>query len=145
MALGPAAVLATTANAETKVAVNNGQFYIPKEVLSALQTGDAKTSSGWKWSLVIIWLGVVTAASPSWNKQSTPAVQNQKLFWFLTIISNCWLRTLADRLSRAQFKLIDVLRQRSRRPKSHLVPMPVMHTWSALTVTHGTIELYCLR
>ncbi len=117
--------------------------HIPKEMLAALQIGTTKQSSAWKWSLLILWLGVVIAAAgPTWNKQDAPTVQNQKALVLLLDLSPSMLAQdlIPDRLSRAKYKLIDVLRLQADGQVALIAYAGDAHTVSPLTDDPKTIQ-----
>ncbi len=117
--------------------------HIPKEMLAALQISSAKQSSGWKWALLFLWLGVITAAAgPSWDKQAAPTVQNQKaLVLILDLSPSMLVQDLRpDRLTLAKYKLIDVLRQQADGQAALIAYAGDAHTVSPLTDDPQTIE-----
>ena len=117
--------------------------HIPKEMLAALQIGTTKQSNAWKWSLLILWLGVIIAAAgPSWDKQDSPTVQNQKALVLLLDLSPSMLAQdlMPDRLSRAKYKLIDVLRLQADGQVALIAYAGDAHTVSPLTDDPKTIQ-----
>ncbi|MFT6406923.1 MAG: Ca-activated chloride channel family protein [Arenicella sp.] len=117
--------------------------HIPKAMLAALQISTAKQSSAWKWSLLALWLGVIVAAAgPTWDKQASPTVQNQKALVIALDLSPSMLAQdlTPDRLSRAKYKLIDVLRQQTDGQVALIAYAGDAHTVSPLTDDPRTIE-----
>jgi len=117
--------------------------HIPKEMLAALQVSSAKQSNWWKWCLLVLLLGVITAAAgPTWDKQALPAVQNQKALVLVLDLSPSMLaQDLApDRVTRAKFKLIDVLREQTDGQAALIAYAGDAHTVSPLTNDPQTIE-----
>ncbi|MFK7734067.1 MAG: VWA domain-containing protein, partial [Pseudomonadales bacterium] len=87
--------------------------YIPKELVAALQTDTSERTSLWRILILVIWaLLVVAAAGPSWQKQTAPVVENQRAVIIVLDLSPSMMAQdlKPDRLTRAKYKLIDVLR-----------------------------------
>ncbi|MFT6033181.1 MAG: Ca-activated chloride channel family protein [Arenicella sp.] len=117
--------------------------HIPKAMLAALQIGKSTQSNGWKWSLLVLWLGVIIAAAgPTWDQQASPTVQNQKAVVLVLDLSPSMLAKdlTPDRLSRAKFKLIDVLRQQADGQVALIAYAGDAHTVSPLTDDPRTIQ-----
>jgi len=117
--------------------------YIPKEMLMALQTSSAEQSTWWKWCLLLICIGTVCAAAgPSWDKQSVPTGQNQKALVLVLDLSPSMLAQdlSPDRLTRAKFKLIDMLRQQGDGQTALIAYAGEAHTVSPLSDDPKTIE-----
>jgi Ca-activated chloride channel family protein len=117
--------------------------HIPKEMLVALKISNAKQSNGWKWSLLVLWFGVIAAAAgPTWEKQASPTVQNQQALVLVLDLSPSMLAQdlTPDRLSRAKYKLIDVLRQQADGQVALIAYAGDAHTVSPLTDDPRTIE-----
>jgi Ca-activated chloride channel family protein len=117
--------------------------HIPKEMLAALQIGTVKQSNLWKWALLAMWLGtIVAAAGPTWDKQASPTLQNQQALVLILDLSPSMLAQdlSPDRLSRAKYKLIDVLRQQADGQVALIAYAGDAHTVSPLTDAPNTIQ-----
>ncbi len=117
--------------------------YIPKEMLSALKVSTSTQSTLWIWSLLLLSLGMITAAAgPSWDKQSAPTAQNQRALVLVLDLSPSMLAQdlSPDRLTRAKYKLIDVLRQKEDGQIALIAYAGDAHTVSPLTDDPRTIE-----
>jgi Ca-activated chloride channel family protein len=117
--------------------------HIPKEMLAALQIGTVKQSNLWKWALLAMWLGtIVAAAGPTWDKQASPTLQNQQALVLILDLSPSMLAQdlSPDRLSRAKYKLIDVLRQQADGQVALIAYAGDAHTVSPLTDDPNTIQ-----
>ncbi len=87
--------------------------YLPARSIAVLQVRRSSSKSLLKWALLTIWLLIILAASgPSWQKQSLPALENQRALVVLLDLSPSMRSTdvAPDRITRARFELIDVLR-----------------------------------
>jgi Ca-activated chloride channel family protein len=117
--------------------------HIPKEMLAALKISASQHSTLWKWSLLFLCLGAVTAAAgPTWDKQTAPIVQNQSALVLVLDLSPSMLAQdlNPDRLTRAKYKLIDVLRQQADGQAALIAYAGDAHTVSPLTDDPRTIE-----
>lgn len=117
--------------------------HIPKAMLAALKISSAKQSGLWKWGLLLLWLGVIIAAAgPTWDKQAAPIVQNQQALVLVLDLSPSMLAQdlSPDRLTRAKYKLIDVLRRQADGQAALIAYAGDAHTVSPLTDDPRTIE-----
>jgi len=117
--------------------------YIPKEMLAALRVSSTKQSTWWRWCVLSLCLGMVLAAAgPSWNKQTVPTVQNQNALVLVLDLSPSMLAQdlTPNRLTRAKYKLIDLLRQSADGQAALIAYAGDAHTVSPLSDDPRTIE-----
>lgn len=117
--------------------------HIPKEMLAALRVENTTKSSYLRWLWLTVWILVCAAAAgPSWTKQQVPTIQNQNATVILLDLSPSMLaKDLSpDRLTRAKFKLIDILRRKSDGQVALIAYAGDAHTVSPLTDDPKTIE-----
>ena len=87
---------------------------INKEMLKVLRVQAGSGITFWRWSLLFAWiLMVLASAGPSWTKIPAPSYKNQLATVVLLDLSRSMLAEdlSPNRLTRAKFKLIDLLRQ----------------------------------
>ena len=117
--------------------------YFPQPMLEALQVNGAQRSSLWHWCLLISWLTLSFAmAGPTWIKQPVPVVKNQEAVVIILDLSPSMLaEDLApNRLTRAKFKLIDILSKQEDGQIALIAYAGDAHTVSPLTDDPSTIE-----
>lgn len=117
--------------------------YIPKEMLAALQVNSVRQSAWWQWALLGMWLTLILAAAgPSWNKQPVPTVENQRAVVLLLDLSPSMLAedVVPNRLTRAKYKLIDLIRKQRDGQIALIAYAGDAHTVSPLTDDPKTIE-----
>ncbi len=117
--------------------------YIPKAMLAALQISSNTQTTQWKWCLLLVYItAVIAAAGPTWYKQPAPTVQNQKgLVIALDLSPSMLAQDLSpDRLTRAKYKLIDILRRYADGQAALLAYAGDAHTVSPLSDDPKTIE-----
>ena len=117
--------------------------YIPKHMLAVLRVQNETKSSWLRWAWLAIWVIIcMAAAGPSWVKQSTPALQNQSATVILLDLSPSMLAQdlKPNRLTRAKFKLIDILRRLGDGQVALVAYAGDAHTVSPLTDDPATIE-----
>ena len=117
--------------------------YIPKEMVAALQVNATRQSGLWRYLLLLIWvLLIVSAAGPTWQKQSAPVVENQRAVVLVLDLSPSMLAQdlNPDRLTRAKYKLIDVIRQLKDGQMALVAYAGDAHTVSPLSDDPKTIE-----
>jgi len=117
--------------------------YIPKEMLAALKISSNTQSTRWKWCLLLVYMvAVIAAAGPTWYKQPAPTVQNQKgLVIALDLSPSMLAQDLSpDRLTRAKYKLIDILRLYADGQAALIAYAGDAHTVSPLSDDPKTIE-----
>ena len=122
---------------------NHWENVISKEMLAALQIDQSKASSRWRWLLLAGWiLAVISIAGPTWVKTSLPTLQNQKALVIALDLSPSMLAQdlSPDRLTRAKFKLIDILRKQGDGQVALIAYAGDAHTVSPLTDDPRTIE-----
>jgi len=87
---------------------------INKEMLSVLRVQAGSGLTLWRWGLLLAWLLItVASAGPSWTKIPAPSYTNQYATVLILDLSRSMLAEdlSPNRLTRAKFKLIDILRQ----------------------------------
>ncbi|MEM7360812.1 MAG: VWA domain-containing protein [Pseudomonadota bacterium] len=117
--------------------------FIPKEMIAALQINSSRQSNGWQWALLAMWLTLVLAAAgPTWNKQAVPTVENQQALVIALDLSPSMMATdlTPNRLTRAKFKLIDLLRAQEDGQIALIAYAGDAHTVSPLTDDPRNIE-----
>ena len=117
--------------------------YITKELLDALRVHNTQQSYWWRWCLLLAWgLTIIAAAGPTWNKISVPTVKNQQATVILLDLSRSMLieDISPNRLARAKFKLIDVLKRQSDGQTALIAYAGDAYTVSPLTNDPRTIE-----
>ena len=122
---------------------NHWENVISKEMLAALQLDQNKAQSRWRWLLLFAWfIAVLAIAGPTWLKTSLPTLQNQKALVIALDLSPSMLAQdiSPDRLTRAKFKLIDILRKQSDGQVALIAYAGDAHTVSPLTDDPSTIE-----
>jgi len=122
---------------------NHWENVISKEMLTALQLDQSTASNRWRWLLLIAWaVAVISIAGPTWVKTSLPTLQNQKALVIALDLSPSMLAQdlNPDRLTRAKFKLIDILREQGDGQVALIAYAGDAHTVSPLTDDPRTIE-----
>lgn len=117
--------------------------YIPAEMLTALKVDGAAQSSFMRWAILTLWLLlIIAAAGPSWNKQAVPTMQNQQALAIILDLSPSMLAEdlSPNRLTRARFKIIDILRSLQDGQVALIAYAGDAHTVSPLTDDPRTIE-----
>lgn len=117
--------------------------YIPPEMLTALQVESSAQSTFMRWAILALWLLlIVAAAGPSWNKQAVPTMQNQKALAIVLDLSPSMLAEdlSPNRLTRARYKIIDVVRSLQDGQVALIAYSGDAHTVSPLTDDPRTIE-----
>ena len=118
--------------------------YFPQAMLDALQVDGAQRSNRWHWWLLISWLFLSFAmAGPTWIKQPTPVVKNQKAIVIVLDLSPSMLADdlTPNRLTRAKYKLIDILGKQADGQMALIAYAGDAHTVSPLTDDPQTIEV----
>ena len=119
------------------------EAYFDRNKLEALKVSGGKFSSHSRWLILIGWvLATLAAAGPTWQQVPTPTVRDQSAMVILLDLSPSMLaEDLApNRLTRAKYKLIDILRQRSDGQTALVAYAGDPHTVSPLTDDTSTIE-----
>ena len=122
---------------------NHWEHVISKEMLAALQVDHNKSSSRWRWILLMAWvIATFAIAGPTWEKTALPTIKNQKALVIALDLSPSMLAQdlSPDRLTRAKFKLIDILRTQSDGQVALIAYAGDAHTVSPLTDDPRTIE-----
>jgi Ca-activated chloride channel family protein len=117
--------------------------YIPKEMVSALQINATKQSNWWRWILLLSWtLLLIGAAGPTWQKQAAPVMENQNATVLVLDLSPSMLAQdlSPDRLTRAKYKLIDIIRHQADGQLALVAYAGDAHTVSPLTSDPKSIE-----
>ena len=120
------------------------EAFIPKDKLAVLQVGRGRHSKSWRRLLMIAWILAVTgAAGPSWRQIEVPTVRNESAMVILLDLSQSMLAQdlTPNRLSRARYKLIDLLRTRTDGQTALVVYAGDAHTVAPLTDDAATIEV----
>ena len=116
---------------------------MPKEVVAVLRISTAKQSS-WPYRLWLIsWITlIVAAAGPAWVKQAVPIIKNQNSTILVLDLSPSMLAEdlTPNRLIRAKFKLIDLLRQHQDGQVALVAYAGDAHTVSPLTDDPRNLE-----
>ena len=118
--------------------------YFPQAMLDALQVDGAQRSSHWHWWLLVSWLFLSFAmAGPTWIKQPVPVVKNQKAIVIALDLSPSMLADdlTPNRLTRAKYKLIDILGKQADGQMALIAYAGDAHTVSPLTDDPQTIEV----
>lgn len=127
-----------------KVAANNQwEEFIPREMIAALQINTSRQSNWWQWALLGLWLCLaLAAAGPTWNKQAVPAVENQQALVIALDLSPSMMAEdlTPNRLTRAKFKLIDLLREQQDGQVALIAYAGDAHTVSPLTDDPRNLE-----
>ena len=117
--------------------------YISKELLSALQLSQVQSSSAWRYWLMSCWLILCLAmAGPSWVKTPLPTIVNQQALVLVLDLSPSMLAedVSPNRLTRAKFKMIDIIRKRADGQIALIAYAGDAHTVSPLSDDPATIE-----
>lgn len=117
--------------------------YFPQPMLEALQVNGAQQSNLWHWWLLICWLVLTFAmAGPTWIKQPVPLIKNQNAVVIALDLSPSMLAEdlTPNRLTRAKFKLIDILEKQEDGQIALIAYAGDSHTVSPLTDDPKTIE-----
>ena len=116
---------------------------VPDDVLKALRVAGGKTQTFWKW-LIPVGLSVacIAAAGPTWKKIPVPTAKDQSALVILLDLSPSMLASDVgpDRLTRAKFKLIDILRERKDGQTALIAYAGSPHRVAPLTDDTATIE-----
>jgi len=128
-----------------KQAAGNAQWerHIPKEMITVLRVDGSGQSKTLHRALILSWLLLVLAAAgPTWTKQAVPTLQNKNSTVVLLDLSPSMLAEdlNPNRLTRAKFKLIDILRQQADGQVALIAYAGDAHTVSPLTDDPRTIE-----
>jgi Ca-activated chloride channel homolog len=118
--------------------------FIPKDKLEVLQVNRGRHSKSWRRLLMLGWLvGVIGASGPSWRQVEVPTVRNESAMVIVLDLSQSMLAQdlTPDRLSRAKYKLIDLLRSRADGQTALVVYAGDAHTVAPLTDDAATIEV----
>jgi len=119
------------------------EAYFDRKKLEALKVSGGRFSSHTRWLILAGWiLATLAAAGPTWQQVPTPTVRNQSAMVILLDLSPSMLAEdlTPDRLTRAKYKLIDILRQRSDGQTALVAYAGDPHTVSPLTDDASTIE-----
>jgi Ca-activated chloride channel homolog len=119
------------------------EAYFDRNKLEALKVSGGKFSSHSRWLILAGWvLATLAAAGPTWQQVPSPTVRDQSAMVILLDLSPSMLAEdlVPDRLTRAKYKLIDILRQRSDGQTALVVYAGGPHTVSPLTDDTSTIE-----
>ena len=119
------------------------ESFIAKDKLEALRVTGGRASKIWQWLLILGWtLGTVAAAGPTWKQVPVPTVRDESAMVIVLDLSRSMLAEdiSPDRLTRAKFKLIDILRQRGDGQTALVAYAGDPHTVSPLTDDPRTIE-----
>jgi len=119
------------------------EAYFDPGKLEALKVSGGKFSSHSRWLLLVGWvLATLAAAGPTWQQAPTPTVRNQSAMVVMLDLSPSMLAEdiSPNRLTRAKFKLIDILRQRGDGQTALVAYAGDPHTVSPLTDDARTIE-----
>jgi Ca-activated chloride channel family protein len=118
--------------------------FIPKDKLTVLQVNRGRYSKSWRQLLMLGWLlAVIGASGPSWRQVEVPTVRNESAMVIVLDLSQSMLAQdlTPDRLSRAKYKLIDLLRSRADGQTALVVYAGDAHTVAPLTDDASTIEV----
>ncbi len=118
--------------------------FIPKDKLKVLQVNRGRHSKSWRRLLMLGWLvAVIGASGPSWRQVEVPTVRNESAMVIVLDLSQSMLAQdlTPDRLSRAKYKLIDLLRSRADGQTALVVYAGDAHTVAPLTDDASTIEV----
>lgn len=119
------------------------EAYFDHNKLEALKVSGGKFSSHSRWLLLAGWiLATLAAAGPTWQQVPTPTVRDQSAMVIMLDLSPSMLAEdlSPNRLTRAKFKLIDILRQRGDGQTALIAYAGDPHTVSPLTDDANTIE-----
>ena len=117
--------------------------YIDRTMLAALRIGGKHGGGNGRWLLLGGWLlATLAAAGPSWQQLPTPSLRNQSALVILLDLSRSMLATdlTPDRITRARFKVADILRARRDGQTALIAYAGDPHTVSPLTDDVRTIE-----
>ena len=120
------------------------EAFIPKDKLAVLQVGRGRYSKSWRRLLMVAWMLAVTgAAGPSWRQVEVPTIRNESAMVILLDLSQSMLAQdlTPNRLTRAKYKLIDLLRTRTDGQTALVVYAGDAHTVAPLTDDSATIEV----
>lgn len=118
--------------------------FIPKDKLKVLQVNRGRHSKSWRKLLMLGWLlAVIGASGPSWRQVEVPTVRNESAMVIVLDLSQSMLAQdlTPNRLSRAKYKLIDLLRSRADGQTALVVYAGDAHTVAPLTDDASTIEV----
>lgn len=119
------------------------EAYFDRNKLEALKVSRGKFYSHSRWLLLAGWiLATLAAAGPTWQQTSVPTVRDQSAMVIMLDLSPSMLAEdlSPNRLTRAKFKLIDILRQRGDGQTALIAYAGDPHTVSPLTDDASTIE-----
>lgn len=119
------------------------EAFFDRNKLEALKVSGGKFSSYSRWLLLAGWvLATLAAAGPAWQQVPTPTVRDQSAMVIMLDLSPSMLAEdlSPNRLTRAKFKLIDILRQRGDGQTALIAYAGDPHTVSPLTDDTNTIE-----
>ncbi|MGH1538947.1 MAG: VWA domain-containing protein [Arenicella sp.] len=119
------------------------EHYIAKELLDALRVQRDYKQQTWRWLLLLGWcIAIIASAGPSWTKIPVPVVKNQQATIIMLDLSRSMLAQdlTPDRLTRAKYKLIDILKQQGDGQTALIAYAGDAHTVSPLTNDPRTIE-----
>lgn len=137
------AVLLLWFMAKRSIAKSGWENYLPSATIRALQINEHARSYWLQWYLLVAALVLcLAAAGPTWIKQPVPTVQNQRALVVLLDLSPSMLAQdlKPDRLTRAKFKLIDILRQYKDGQVALIAYAGDAHTVSPLTDDPETLQ-----
>jgi Ca-activated chloride channel homolog len=120
------------------------EAFIPKDKLAVLQIGRGRHSKSWRRLLGAAWmLAIIGTAGPSWRQIEVPTIRNESAMVILLDLSQSMLAQdlTPNRLTRAKYKLIDLLRTRTDGQTALVVYAGDAHTVTPLTDDAATIEV----
>jgi len=136
-------VLALWFLAKRAVSNSGWENYLPIETIRALRVNEQNKSVWLHWYFLIAALLLcLAAAGPTWVKQPVPTLQNQRALVVLLDLSPSMLAQdlKPDRLTRAKYKLIDILRQYKDGQIALIAYSGDAHTVSPLTDDPNTLQ-----
>ena len=116
---------------------------IPAQMLEALRVSGGKSGKRRKWLIPFcLAIACLAAAGPTWKKIPVPTTQAQHALIILLDLSPSMLATdlVPDRLTRAKYKLIDILRSREDGQTALIAYAGSPHRVAPLTDDVSTIE-----
>ncbi|MFX4229010.1 MAG: vWA domain-containing protein [Porticoccaceae bacterium] len=119
------------------------EAYFDRNKLEALKVSKGKFYSYSRWLLLAGWIpATLAAAGPTWQQAPVPTVRDQSAMVIMLDLSPSMLAEdlSPNRLTRAKFKLIDILRQRGDGQTALIAYAGDPHTVSPLTDDASTIE-----
>jgi Ca-activated chloride channel family protein len=119
------------------------EAYFDRSKLEALKVSGGRFSHHSRWLLLTGWiLATLAAAGPTWQQVPTPTVRDQSAMVILLDLSPSMMAEdlSPNRLTRAKYKLIDILRQRVDGQTALVAYAGDPHTVSPLTDDASTIE-----